>query len=137
MINIRRMGLIVAIISAVAYHQPASAAPVDGSWKIRDLVLDIFACQQSVCGRIAWTKDPQRRQSECGQTIVWGLSPDGPNDWKGGSIYDPTDGNTYRLSASLEPDGTLHARIYRGVPLFGKTEVLTRVAARSLDGWCA
>jgi uncharacterized protein (DUF2147 family) len=115
----------------------ANASSVDGSWKIRNLVLDIFSCEQSVCGKIAWTKDPRRRQTDCGRTIVWGLSQNGPDKWSGGSIYDPTDGNTYRLSASLEPNGTLQARIYRVAPLFGKTEILTRVASRSLDGWCS
>jgi uncharacterized protein (DUF2147 family) len=81
-------------------------------------------------------KDPQRRRLDCGRTIVWGLSPAGPAAWSGGSIYDPTDGNTYRLNATLQPDGTLHARIFRGVPLFGKTEVLRKVPPRSMDGWC-
>jgi uncharacterized protein (DUF2147 family) len=115
---------------------PAAASPVDGTWVIRDLVLDIFNCQGSVCGKVAWTKDPQQRRKDCGRTIVWGLSPTGPDTWSGGSIYDTTDGNTYLLSATLEPDGSLHARIYRGIPLFGKTEVLRRVPPRSMDGWC-
>jgi len=128
--------LVAFAIGLMAWSAGASALPVEGSWAIRDLVLDIFNCQGSVCGKVAWTKNPQKRRTECGRTIVWGLSPDGPETWSGGSIYDPTDGNTYRLSATLESDGTLHARIYRGIPLFGKTEVLTRVPPRSLDGWC-
>jgi uncharacterized protein (DUF2147 family) len=122
---------------SMGWSASANALPVEGSWVVRDLVLDIFNCQGSVCGKVAWTKNPQKRPTECGRTIVWGLSPDGPETWSGGSIFDPTDGNTYRLSAKLEPDGTLHARIYRGVPLLGKTEVLRRVQPRSLDGWCA
>jgi uncharacterized protein (DUF2147 family) len=129
--------LAAMMIGLMAGSVPARASPVDGSWVIRDLVLDIFSCQQSVCGKVVWTKDPQRRRQNCGRTIVWGLSPAGPDTWSGGSIYDPTDGNTYRLSATLQPDGTLHARIYRGVPLFGKTEVLRKVPARSRDGWCS
>jgi uncharacterized protein (DUF2147 family) len=129
--------LAAAVIGLMAGSAPARASPVDGSWVIHDLVLEIFNCQQSVCGKIVWTKDPKRRQQNCGRTIVWGLSPAGPGTWSGGSIYDPTDGNTYRLSATLQPDGTLHARIYRGVPLFGKTEVLRKVPTRSLDGWCS
>jgi uncharacterized protein (DUF2147 family) len=128
---------IVAVATAlIAWCAPAGAAPVEGTWKVQDLVLDVFNCQKAFCGKVVWTKSPQRRQADCGRTIVWGLSPDGPQTWSGGSIYDTTDGNTYRLSATLEPDGTLHARIYRGVPLLGKTEVLTRVPPRSLDGWC-
>jgi uncharacterized protein (DUF2147 family) len=128
--------LVAAAIGLIPRPAPAAASPVDGSWVIRDLVLDIFNCHGSVCGRVAWTKDPRERQKDCGRTIVWGLSQDGPETWSGGSIYDPTDGNTYRLSATLQPDGTLRARIYRGIPLFGKTEILRRVQPRSLGGWC-
>jgi uncharacterized protein (DUF2147 family) len=128
---------VILVIGSMACSGSAAASPsVDGSWAIRDLVLDIFNCQNAVCGRIVWTKDPQQRQKDCGRTIVWGLSQAGPETWSGGSIYDPTDGNTYRLSATLQPDGTLHARIYQGVPWFGKTEVLRRVESRSMGGWC-
>jgi len=126
----------MGLLMDVGFHS-AIASSVDGSWKVRDLVLDIFSCQQSVCGKVAWTKDPRRREIDCGKTIVWGLFQTAPDRWSHGSIYDTTDGNVYRLSASLEPNGTLRARIYTGVPLFGKTEILTRVAPRSLDGWCA
>ena len=131
------VALVATAIGLMVCPRTATASPVDGSWAIRDLVLEVFNCQEAVCGRVAWTRDPRRRQQECGRTIVWGLSQAGPESWSGGSIYDPNDGNTYRLSATLEPDGTLHARIYDGIPLFGKTEVLRRVPPRSLDGWCA
>ena len=30
----------------------AEASHVDGTWMIRDLVLNIFDCQRAVCGRI-------------------------------------------------------------------------------------
>jgi uncharacterized protein (DUF2147 family) len=115
---------------------PASAGLVEGAWAIHDLILEIYQCQDLMCGRVAWVKDPHRRKLDCGRTIVWGLSPSGPETWGDGSIYDTTDGNTYRLNATLDPDGTLHARIFRGVPLFGKTEILRRVEARSQPGWC-
>lgn len=136
----RRSGLAVAALAAIGsitLSAPVMASPVDGSWEIRDLVLDIFSCQNAVCGKIAWTKDPQLRRRDCGKTIVWGLSSAGPRSWSGGSIYDTTDGNTYSLSATLQPDGTLQARIYRGIPMFGKTETLTKVRTKSLSGWCA
>jgi uncharacterized protein (DUF2147 family) len=114
----------------------ARASDVDGTWKIKDVVLDIFECHRSVCGKIVWAHDPKRRPVVCGRTIVWGLTPSGPSRWTGGSIYDPDDDATYNLSASLETNGTMEARIYRGIPLFGKTEVLSRIPPRSLDGWC-
>ena len=45
-------------------------------------------------------------------------------------------GKTYQLSATYEPDGTLHARIFKGTPLLGKTEVLKRVDVRDLVVRC-
>jgi uncharacterized protein (DUF2147 family) len=114
----------------------AEASHVDGTWMIRDLVLNIFDCQRAVCGRIVWIGDAARRPAQCGQTIVWGLEAQSPNEWAGGSILDPDDGNTYRLSATYETDGTLHARIFKGIPLFGRTEILKRVDVRKLTGRC-
>lgn len=134
------LGRVAAFAGMVAASMvgcgPADAAPVEGAWAIKDLILDIYRCDAFVCGRIAWVKDPKRRQLDCGRTIVWGLSPSGPETWHDGSIYDTTDGNTYRLNATLSSDGTLHARIFRGVPLFGKTEILRKVSWRSQPGWC-
>jgi uncharacterized protein (DUF2147 family) len=114
----------------------AKASSVDGTWIIRDLALHIFDCEPSVCGQIVWIKDASRRQSQCGMTIIWGLETKGPAEWTGGSILDPNNGKTYRLSATYEPDGTLHARIFVGVPLFGRTEILKRVDVRGLIGRC-
>ena len=74
--------------------------------------------------------------SQCGKTIIWGLEAKGPTDWGGGSILDPNNGKTYQLSATYEPDGTLRARIFKGIPLLGRTEILTRIDVRSLTGQC-
>jgi uncharacterized protein (DUF2147 family) len=127
-------GMVAALMMMGSW--PASAGPVEGAWAIDDLILEIYQCQDFMCGRVAWVKDPHRRKLDCGRTIVWGLSASGPETWDDGSIYDTTDGNTYRLNASLNADGTLHARIFRGIPLFGKTEILRKVASRSQPGWC-
>jgi uncharacterized protein (DUF2147 family) len=126
----------IVAVAMMVCSWPASAAPVEGPWSIRDLILEIYRCQDFVCGRVAWVKDPKRRQLDCGRTIVWGLAPAGPGTWNEGSIYDTTDGNTYRLNATLNPDGTLHARIFRGIPLIGKTEILRRVERGSQTEWC-
>jgi len=134
--KLRLASLAIAITGLIISSWPASATPVEGAWAVQDLILDIYNCQNRLCGRIAWTKDAHRRQTDCGRTIVWGLSPSGPGTWDDGSIYDTTDGNTYRLKASLGPDGTIRARIFHGIPLLGKTEVLRRVEPRSQSGWC-
>jgi uncharacterized protein (DUF2147 family) len=117
--------------------ETAAADPlVEGTWRIEHLILDIFNCQNLVCGRIVWLEDAARRPFQCGKTIVWGLKQTGASEWAGGSILDPDNGKTYQLSATFQPDGTLRARIYRGIELLGQTKILRRVSLRSLTGWC-
>ena len=71
--------------------------------------------------------DPSLRQRHlCGLTIIWGLQPEGPSHWTNGWLYDPKDGVTYDVTAELTASNTISARIYRGVPLFGRTEILIR-----------
>ena len=74
--------------------------------------MHIFDCQRLVCGQIIWLNDPAQRPSPCGRTIIWGLEAKDRNEWDGGSILDPNDGKTYRLSAVYEPDGTLRYRVW-------------------------
>jgi len=126
--------LAAVVLSAVV--RKAEASSVDGTWIIRNLALHIYDCDLLVCGKIVWMKDTTRRASQCGKTIIWGLAPTGPAEWSGGSILDPNDGRTYRLSATYEPDDTLRARIFIGVPILGKTEILKRVDIRNLSGEC-
>jgi uncharacterized protein (DUF2147 family) len=114
----------------------AASSPVDGTWVIKDLGLDLFDCQDLVCGRIVSIKDPNRRPSQCGRIIICGLRAVGASEWTGGSILDPDDDTTYRLSAKLQPDGALRARIYKGVQLLGRTKILTRIDLGSLARRC-
>jgi uncharacterized protein (DUF2147 family) len=127
--------LMVLACSALSIR-PAVASPVDGTWIIDDLGLDLYDCRDLVCGRIVWIKDPNRRPSQCGRMIIWGLGVSGPSEWTGGSILDPDDGTTYQLAAKLQPDGALRARIYKGVQLLGRTKILKRIDLSSLTGRC-
>ena len=115
---------------------PTRAAPVESVRVIKKLILDICQCLPFVCGRVAWVKDPNLRQLDCGRTIVWGLSPCGPETRDNGSIYDTTNGNSYRLNATLTSDGRLRAQIFRSIPLFGKMVRLRKVSSRLQPGWC-
>ena len=128
--------LFVVLACAALGVGRAVASPVDGTWIIDDLGLDLFDCRNLVCGRIVWIKDPNRRSSQCGRMIIWGLGITGPSEWTGGSIIDPDDGTTYQLAATLQPDGALRARIYKGVQLLGRTKILKRIDLGSLTGRC-
>jgi len=114
----------------------ADASSMNGTWRIENLVLEIFDCQQLVCGRIVWIGDESLRQTQCGKTIVWGLAQATPTAWNDGAILDPNDGKTYRLSATFQPDGELRARIFLGFEPLGQTKMLKRVDIRSYSDRC-
>jgi uncharacterized protein (DUF2147 family) len=47
--------------------------------------------------------------------------------WKGGRVYDPDSGSTYRAQAHLEGDSSLVVRGYIGIPLLGRSVTLKHV----------
>jgi uncharacterized protein (DUF2147 family) len=81
--------------------------------------------------------DPVLRQRPlCGLTVLQGLHPAGLDHWNRGSLYNPNDGKTYRVSAERRSADVFVARIYLGVPLFGETKTLLRVPGLRSEGWC-
>jgi uncharacterized protein (DUF2147 family) len=50
-----------------------------------------------------------------------------PNVFEDGTIYNGENGKTYKANINLQPDGTLKLRGYVGSPLFGETQIWTRV----------
>jgi uncharacterized protein (DUF2147 family) len=130
--------LAVALALLICSGEAARALGPEGTWIISDrVVIDIFSCDNALCGRVVWLRNPRLRTAEmCGRTIVWGLTPSGPEQWTDGSLFDPEDGSTYNLSATLQSDGTISARVYEGFSMLGRTEVLRRIEPYSLRGWC-
>jgi uncharacterized protein (DUF2147 family) len=134
--------------------RPASSEVPEGTWMFADRVaVQIFECEGLVCGKIVWllrprmpdggpdvdhlNPDPALRQRQlCGLTIIWGLQPEATGHWSNGSLYDPQDGNTYDLTAEMTAPDRISARVYRGVPLLGRTEILIRDPQLSFDGRC-
>jgi len=130
------MKLCLAILMILVGSFAHAIESPNGAWMIRDLAIDIFDCQPAVCGKILWLHDPLRRPTQCNKLIIWGLVPDGERHWSNGTILDTKDGVSYNLSATLRPDGTLDARVFRGIPLIGRTEILHRVDPQTLNGIC-
>jgi len=48
--------------------------------------------------------------------------------WKGGTIYDPESGKTYKCKITLKRNGDLKVRGFIGVAMLGRTSVWTRLA---------
>lgn len=64
-----------------------------------------------------------------GLEIMDGFTYDGDGLWRGGRIYDPDNGKTYRCKLTLQDDGSLHVRGYIGFSLLGRTSTWTPVDA--------
>jgi uncharacterized protein (DUF2147 family) len=151
----RYAGLLAAALVLFALPHTATWADIpQGQWLMDGkVVAQTFDCGDKMCGRILWLKVPRNAQGQldrdkknpnpalrnrrlCGLTILWNLQPDGSDRWKDGWFYNPDDGKTYRVTARLKSNDEIVARIYVGLPLFGKTKVLTRVPHGTSAGWC-
>jgi uncharacterized protein (DUF2147 family) len=62
----------------------------------------------------------RKGQKILGMNILDGLEKDG-NEWSGGTILDPRNGNVYKCCILLENPNKLKIRGYIGISLFGKT----------------
>lgn len=143
-----RKGLLAAMIASLTAPVAAQAQddPVFGLWRSESgaAVIEIAPCGAQACGTIVSLSEPtfedgspktDRRNPDealrdrpvCGMRLMAGFDREGPGAWEGGEIYSAEDGKTY--SAEMTVDGDrLRLRGYVGVPLFGATQVWTRVA---------
>lgn len=86
----------------------------------------IVAPEQAVDFR---NTDPALRERKImGLTLIYDFKKGSePNAFEEGTIYNATNGKTYKANLSLQPDGTLRLRGYVGSPMFGETQIWTRV----------
>lgn len=67
-----------------------------------------------------------RSRALLGITILQGFEYVGDQVWKGGMIYDPNSGNTYKSTLTLLDRNTLKVRGFIGLALFGRSDTWTR-----------
>ena len=69
-----------------------------------------------------------RSRKVIGMPLIWGFkATSDPNTFESGQIYNGEDGKTYTANISLQSDGKLRLRGYVGAPMFGETQLWTRV----------
>ena len=56
------------------------------------------------------------------QGMAYTVSKQGKQTWQGGTIYDPSNGKSYKCTIKLNADGTLDLRGYIGISLFGRSQ---------------
>ena len=123
-----------------------SADGVRGTWlnNDQDVKVEIYKSGDKYFGKITWAKEMYesdgktfkkdrnnsdeklRNRSIINLIILSGFSYD-DGEWKGGEIYNPQNGKTYRSKMYLKGN-KLEVRGYVGSPMFGKTTVWTRVS---------
>ena len=128
----------------MAMATTAFAQDIVGLWDTGESRVEIYACGDLLCGRIAELDEPLdedgnaklddnnpdpalRSRPILGMDLIAGFTRAGKKKWEDGTIYDPRDGKTYKCVMKLQRDGTLKVRGYVGISLFGKTVVWTRV----------
>jgi uncharacterized protein (DUF2147 family) len=127
-------------------QQPADK--IVGNWESMDadvkLKFNIFKSDGKYFGKLLWAsnmfeadgKTPKldfnnpskalQSRSRQGIVNITNLKYDN-GEYKGGKLYNPTDGDTYSLQAKLKTEDELHFRGYLGISLLGKTMKFKRV----------
>jgi uncharacterized protein (DUF2147 family) len=136
------VGTLVALAAAAL----APPTPVAGVWLTEegDGWVEIRSCGKELCGTIVGLAEPK---TEDGQTKTDIHNPDpalqdrpivglevlrigGARDskgvFRGGRIYDPNNGKTYRCKMWLEDPDTLRIRGFIGVSLLGRNVIWKR-----------
>lgn len=117
-----------------------------GSWWTADrdsrvcITCDGGTCAGVICwlaepfeadgGMVLDTENPRaalRTRPLMGLPILTGLNQTGLRTWTDGTLYDPTDGSTYRGTVTLTSPTSLELRGYVGIPLFGRSETWSRL----------
>jgi uncharacterized protein (DUF2147 family) len=132
------------ILSDPAFCAAETLGPdaITGTWVVaeKDAHIEIYRDGDRYSGRICWLRDPEvdkpgeerlpkRERGETpkvGLIIVRAFRFDG-KEWTGGTLYDPTDGKSYRGVIRLGSKGELRVRGFMGISLFGRTTVWHRL----------
>ena len=140
-----RQVIFLLCLNLFAVGASAAEQTIEGTWLSADGdgLIDIRMTDAGPIGSIAGSAvDPENRQAErkddlnpdpalrerplLGLTIMTGFKADGDSRWKGGLIYDPNSGKTYKCKLRLIDANTLDVRGYIGVSWLGRTETWTR-----------
>lgn len=133
------------IVLCLMLHSPgvlADARDIEGRWLSGDKTgwIDIRLIDGKPVGTASGSTNPDegprldefnpdpelRSRSLLGITILHGFEYSTEQVWKGGTIYDPNSGNTYKSTITLIDRNTIKVRGYLGLSIFGRSDVWIR-----------
>ena len=151
-----RKPAVLAFLVTVAVAAPLAAAAeaeaILGLWRTAPTDqgyahVEVTRREGAYEGRIVWLSEPDfpPGDPDAGRPKADRLNPDAElrgqpilglklmtgfrysdGGWRGGRIYDPETGKTYRCVIRLDEDGALRVRGYIGISLLGRTTVWLR-----------
>jgi uncharacterized protein (DUF2147 family) len=102
----------------------------------KDAHIEVFKSGIYYFGKITWATNPRkdtenpdpamRSKDIVGSVFMFSFKFNGKDTWEGGTIYDATDGKTYKCKLWVDKDKNLKVRGYVGVSLLGRTETFWR-----------
>lgn len=143
----KTIGLMLTILILWSMGFAGEGSGILGIWTVPDgkARIEIITAQDGTLeGRIQWLQEPlydstdaeagqavhdrnnpdpaRRADSILGLAILQGFHQAEQNLWKGGTIYDPGNGKTYRCKLRLKENDRLDVRGFIGISLLGRTE---------------
>lgn len=133
-------------ISLSSFSQKLSADQIIGKWQSEDYKIEIFKSGTTYSAKLLWSKEmfetdgktPKKdsknpdiklkNRSIQGITHITGLKYDvDENEFVNGELYSAQNGMILSFKAELKSLNNLESRVYKGVPMMGKTVKWTRV----------
>ena len=147
---------VAGLLSAMAFPALAQAPSIMGVWLVASgkAHIQIAPCADPgrgpICGTIVALINPKgadgkpvepeiardfrnpdaglRDRKVLGQLMGYDFKKASePNAFEDGTIYSAETGKSFKANISLQADGTLRLRGYIGTPMFGETQIWTRV----------
>lgn len=130
----------VILLGSIAFASAAQSTAETGRWLTEsgNLEVDIAPCGDALCGTVVkvianrsmsrpgQAMEAADARSPLGMRLLTDFRPTGDGDWQG-RIHNREDGQTYDCKLELLAPDQLKVRAYKGIPLFGKTQVWRRV----------
>ncbi len=140
-LSIARIALLWLLLVAhgvAAEHAPKTGIPGDWLTPGADALVRIAVVDEAASITLLATRDatltdannprPAQRARTLANIVLGRKFKLQGEVWRGGSLYDPSSGKTYRATLRLLATGALEVRGYVGLPAFGRTQTWTRLA---------
>lgn len=140
-INLLNMKNLIFFLSLTYSFTCWAGFKIEGTYAFpkKTTYLTIYKNGDSYEGKISWIetnkkdeKNPNpalRNRDFLDMVILKNLKQTNENLYTDGFAYDPESGNTFRCKIWFQPDdeNSLHVRGYIGIPLLGRSEILSRI----------